>query len=145
MSMKDAAFSAKSFALMALCMLPQLVEAQTVIPDMGDMNCDGASNVVDVQMSIQVALGMPLSTALDSDGDGVVDGCTEWVSGLSGDCAEGQILQWDGGLWVCADLPADSGGTGTGDTGPEGPEGPERRCWSILAVKQIKQKSEFAE
>ena len=77
---------------------------------MGDMNCDGASNVVDVQMSIQVALGMPLSTALDSDGDGVVDGCTEWVSGISGDCAEGQILQWDGGLWVCADLPADSGG-----------------------------------
>ena len=49
--------------------------AQVVIPDLGDMNCDGSSNVVDVQLSIQSALGIPLSSALDGNGDGLVDGC----------------------------------------------------------------------
>ena len=37
-----------------------------VIPNLGDMNCDGVSNVVDVQLSIQTALGFPLSDALDA-------------------------------------------------------------------------------
>ena len=95
---------------------------QVVIPDMGDMNCDGVSNVVDVQLSIQSALGFSLSPALDANGDGMVDGCESYSSSISGECALNQILQWDGMLWACSDLP--SGGGGTGSEGPEGPEGP---------------------
>ena len=59
--------------------------AQVVIPDMGDINCDGQANVVDVQLSIQVALGLPLSIALDGNQDGQVDGCETYSSNISGD------------------------------------------------------------
>ena len=41
----------------------------------GDLNCDSSVNVTDVQLSIIVALGMPLSTVLDADQDGTPDAC----------------------------------------------------------------------
>ena len=44
-------------------------------PVFGDMNCDQTTNVVDVQLSILVALSAPMSTTVDADGDGVHDDC----------------------------------------------------------------------
>ena len=39
----------------------------------GDLNGDGTVNVADVQLMIVMSLGLPLSPALDADGNGVPD------------------------------------------------------------------------
>ena len=41
-----------------------------------------------------VRFGNSLSSALDGNGDGLVDGCETYSSSISGDCALNQILQW---------------------------------------------------
>jgi len=41
----------------------------------GDLNCDQAVDVVDVVLSINIALGLPLSTDLDGNSDNVPDAC----------------------------------------------------------------------
>ena len=41
----------------------------------GDLNCSGAANVVDVVLSVNMALGIPMSEDLDANGDGFPDAC----------------------------------------------------------------------
>jgi hypothetical protein len=54
-----------------------------------DLNCDGSRSVIDVLLSIQLALGQSLSPLVDADGDDCVDTC------LAGsDCCE--IHDYDG-------------------------------------------------
>ncbi len=54
----------------------------------GDLNCDDDVNVTDVQLSIIVALGMPISDVLDADQDGTPDACPGSVS-----CGTGTVLE----------------------------------------------------
>lgn len=42
-----------------------------------DVNCSGAVNVADVQLTIAHVLGVALPTAIDADSDGCVDACAE--------------------------------------------------------------------
>ncbi len=42
-----------------------------------DLDCSGGTDVVDVSLFIQRALGMPLSPQIDTDGDGCHDGCAQ--------------------------------------------------------------------
>lgn len=95
-----------------------------LIPDLGDMNCDGESNVVDVQLTIVSALGLPMNPLLDQNNDGTVDGCEEYASSVSGDCAVGQVIKWNGTVWACADdaLAATEPGP-PGQAGEEGADG----------------------
>ena len=92
--------------------------AQTLIPQMGDLNCDGNANVVDVQMAILSALGQTISDTLDGDGDGELDDCEAYASTISGDCQTGEIIKWNGTVWECA---ADE--TGESLSGPQGTPG----------------------
>ena len=54
----------------------------------GDLNCDETVNVNDVQLSIIVALGLPLNAVLDADQDGAPDKCPASVS-----CGIGTVLE----------------------------------------------------
>ena len=94
---------------------------QVLIPNLGDTNCDGQSNVVDVQLAIVTALGIPLNTSLDADQDGIIDGCETYASAVSGNCEVGQVIQWNGTVWACADDAV--GATEPGPTGPAGEDG----------------------
>ena len=78
---------------------PSGVVANVLIPDLGDMNCDGESNVVDVQLAIVSALGLPINPLLDQNNDGTVDTCEDYASAVSGDCAVGQVIKWNGSVW----------------------------------------------
>ena len=46
-----------------------------VPPWAADLNCDGSTDVADVQLLVGSALGQPLSAALDANGDGCIDAC----------------------------------------------------------------------
>ena len=54
----------------------------------GDLNCDASINVTDVQLSIIVALGIPISDVLDADQDGTPDACPAEVI-----CGTGTVLE----------------------------------------------------
>ncbi|NUN14047.1 MAG: lamin tail domain-containing protein, partial [Myxococcales bacterium] len=54
-------------APLPICLKAEVVDA--------DINCDGALNVSDVQLVIQLALGAQLSPLIDGDGDGCADLC----------------------------------------------------------------------
>lgn len=56
----------------------------------GDVNCDGEMNVVDVQISIILALLSPLSAVLDADGNNTPDDCDALPA--SGICGAGTLL-----------------------------------------------------
>jgi hypothetical protein len=56
--------------LFALILPVSGVYGQVVVPDLGDINCDGIANVVDVQLAIKTALGFPLTEILDANGEG---------------------------------------------------------------------------
>ena len=60
-----------------------------------DPNCDGAHNVTDILLLINYALGFPLSTAIDADGDGCPDACDALPCQL-GDCDDGVDCTLDG-------------------------------------------------
>ena len=62
-------------SLLIFLMLPALSAALPY----GDLNGDDAVNVVDVQLVIGLALGLPMSGALDSDG--AKTGCSVISSG----------------------------------------------------------------
>jgi len=66
----------------------------------GDLNCDDSVNVTDVQLSIIVALGLPISDVLDADLDGTPDACP-----AEGSCGAGTVL--DGGACVAVVTQAD--------------------------------------
>ncbi len=89
--------------------------ADVLLPDFGDLNCDGNADVVDVQMAILSALGLPVNSILDADADGAVDACQDYASAVSGDCAVGQVIKWNGTVWACAD-----DGVGATEPGPPG-------------------------
>jgi hypothetical protein len=76
--------------------------ADVLVPDFGDLNCEGFSNVVDVQLAIVSALDLPVNGLLDTDGDGIPDPCQDYANAVSGDCAQGQVIQWNGMVWACA-------------------------------------------
>ena len=97
------------------------VLGDVLIPDLGDMNCDGESNVVDVQLAIVSALGLPINPLLDQNNDGTVDTCEDYASAVSGDCAVGQIIKWNGTVWACADDA--QGATEPGPPGQAGADG----------------------
>ena len=65
-----------------------LLSTPAVASSFGDLNCDDSINVTDVQLSIIVALGMPLSEVLDADKDGTPDACPAEVS-----CGVGTVLE----------------------------------------------------
>ena len=50
---------------------------------LGDLNCDGSTNVVDVNISILAALEDEFGSAIDSDGNACIDSCEE------GECGDG--------------------------------------------------------
>ena len=76
-----------SFSLVTLLSTPAFAAS------FGDLNCDDAVNVTDVQLSIIVALGMPISEVLDADLDGTPDACP-----AEGSCGAGTVM--DGGACV---------------------------------------------
>ncbi len=45
------------------------------VPGAEDLNCDGLTNVVDVTLTVRLALSMPFDPALDANGDQCVDAC----------------------------------------------------------------------
>jgi len=92
--------------LIGIVLTPSASFSSVLIPDLGDMNCDGESNVVDVQLSILSALGLPVNPLLDGDGNGVPDTCQDYADAVSGDCEVGQIIQYNGTVWACADMVA---------------------------------------
>ena len=49
--------------------------APTCLVASADLNCDGLTNVTDVILSIQLALGAPLNADLDGDGNACPDTC----------------------------------------------------------------------
>ena len=65
-----------------------LLSTPAVASSFGDLTCDDSVNVTDVQLSIIVALGMPLSEVLDADKDGTPDACPAEVS-----CGVGTVLE----------------------------------------------------
>ena len=58
---------------LSLCLLvvPSVAHGEST----GDINCDGMINVVDVQLTIMIALGLPISSVMDENGDNVPDNC----------------------------------------------------------------------
>ncbi len=95
-------------------LLPSMASAMVVIPDFGDLNCDGTSDVLDVQLAILSALNFPLNPILDTDANGTLDTCDDYVNAISGDCVVGQVIKWNGTVWACADDVAASAETGGG-------------------------------
>ena len=91
-----------ALALALSCPIPT-AWGQVLIPNLGDTNCDGQSNVVDVQLAIVSALGLPLNSLLDQNQDGIVDGCEDYANAVSGNCDVGQIIKWNGTVWACAE------------------------------------------
>ena len=47
-----------------------------------DVNCDGATNVVDVMILVLQTLGDPLSSTIDGDGDNIPDACQPLWEGM---------------------------------------------------------------
>ena len=85
---------------------------------LADVSCDGATNVVDVQMLILLALDLPLISQLDADADGCVDACQvvrldprwAWVSGGSTlPSSDNYTLRAVVGQWVIP-TPSEGGG-----------------------------------
>ncbi len=82
-----------------------------------DLNCDGATNVVDVNTAISLALSVPLSPSIDADGDGCPDGCDPCGDGAC-DLAGGESCTTcpdDCGPCAATDCCAASGNLGCGD------------------------------
>jgi hypothetical protein len=77
--------------------------AVVLVPTFSDVNCDGNTDILDVQLSIISALGFPVNELIDANGDGIPDTCDVFASSISGDCQTGQIIRWDGTLWTCSD------------------------------------------
>ena len=71
-----------------------------------DLNCDGETNVTDVMLSILQALEMPVSEALDSDGNGIPDACQNQPLPVSA-CGSGTELAPDGQTCVVAQATLD--------------------------------------
>ena len=88
---------------LAAAMFTSTAGAVVLIPNFGDLNCDGNANVVDVQMAILSSLGLPVNPLLDGNANGNVDACEDYADAISGNCAEGQVIKWDGAVWACAD------------------------------------------
>jgi hypothetical protein len=59
--------------------------ACTPDPDRADLNCDGTVNVVDLDVVIRNALGSPLNSAIDANGNQCADAC-ELLSCGDGTC-----------------------------------------------------------
>ncbi len=68
-------------------------------PVFGDVNCDAATDILDVQLSILMALSLPISPALDADEDGVHDQCE--VQGWA--CGPGTVSDPETGLCMLSD------------------------------------------
>lgn len=60
-----------SLAGLSVTSLPKCLAAKTA----ADLNCDGTTNVADVQISIDYVIGSQLSLSVDGNQDGVVDEC----------------------------------------------------------------------
>ena len=85
-----------------------------------DLNCDGETNVTDVMLSILQALEMPVSEALDGDGNGIPDAC-ENLSLPSSACGEGTELAPDGQSCIVAQSVLDQAYAEGLDAGAVGP------------------------
>ena len=82
--------------------LTALLSSVATAADFGDLNCDTAVNVVDVQMSIMVVLNIPLNVEIDGDQNGLPDACGDLSQGSSVGCGEGTELNEAGNLCVVA-------------------------------------------
>jgi hypothetical protein len=111
--------------VLALSTWSPRLSAEVLIPDFGDLNCDGVTNVIDVQFAIISALGFSVDPLLDQDGDGLPDGCQEYAAAISGDCEVGEVIKWTGQVWACAtDLTGEGAGVLPGGSVPiDLPEG----------------------
>ena len=66
-----------------------------------DLNCDGTTNITDIQLTIAKTLNLPLSPVIDADGNGIHDDCPDSLCGdgtlidvLTGTClVDGILLQ----------------------------------------------------
>lgn len=84
-----------------------------------DINCDGLANVIDVHLTIVVALGLSFASEIDANNDGCPDACgcsseCTWAQcgddgcggscGVckGGDCQDGQCVPWQ---VVCPNVP----------------------------------------
>ena len=86
-----------ALALALSCPIPT-AWGQVLIPNLGDTNCDGQSNVVDAQLAIVSALGLPLNSLLDQNQDGLsTDART--MRTVSGNCTGKS--SWNGAPWAC--------------------------------------------
>jgi len=57
----------------SICALLFFLSTPAFATPAGDVNCDGEVDVVDVRLSILLALNFSINVQLDSDLDGVVD------------------------------------------------------------------------
>ena len=73
------------FAVFSLVLL---LSTPAVASSFGDLNCDESVNVTDVQLSIIVALGLPIRDVLDADQDGTPDACP-----VEAHCGAGTVLE----------------------------------------------------
>jgi len=90
--------------------------------DRADITCDAAVNVVDVVVSISLALGLPLSEQIDADGNGCPDSCItiEICDNGTDDDLDGDEDCYDEDCYdasACADVMIC--GNGTCDTGED--------------------------
>ena len=88
-------------------------------PLSADLNCDDVLSVADVQLTISLALEVPLSPILDADGDQCVDACGSEDSDGDGIPDQDDAFPFDSSESV------DTDGDGTGDNGDAFPDDPD--------------------
>jgi hypothetical protein len=60
-------------------------DAKAAIPfGLGDVDCSGVVDVVDIVLAIQIVLDMPLTLTVDADGNGEIDQCELFAAGFCG-------------------------------------------------------------
>ncbi len=57
-----------------------------------DLTCDGQPNVVDVQLAIQIVLGLPLSADVDADGNLCADACESAPGPAAGELVVTEVM-----------------------------------------------------
>ncbi len=86
-----------------------------------DHNCDGIINVTDILITVSYALGVPLDTAVDANGDQCVDACESDLDGDGDfdvtDCAPAQPTIHHGATETCNGFDDDCDGVIDGPAG----------------------------
>ena len=108
--------------VLALLGWPLAANTSVLIPTFADANCDGQSNIIDVQLSIISALGLALNVTIDTNADGIPDSCETYASSVSGNCETDQVIKWNGVVWTCSNDEMGEPGA-KGEPGQDGNDG----------------------